>query len=442
MRFGTDGVRGVANVDLTPEFAMSLGRAAARVLGGSRLLIGRDPRRSGPLLEAAFAAGVCAEGVDVELLGVVPTPAVAYLAAADTVPAAMISASHNPAADNGIKLFAAGGLKLSDSVQDRIEAQIAVEPAVPAVSGPAVGVITHVEGRATQRYEDAVIAALEGRDLDGLRVVLDCANGSNSVIAPEVLARAGARVTVLHAAPDGLNINDSCGSTHPEGLQRAVVESGADLGFAFDGDADRVLAVDAAGRLIDGDQLIALSAIDASTRGRLAHDTVVVTVMSNLGFRHGMARAGITVREVGVGDRYVLEALDAGGYSLGGEQSGHLIFRELATTGDGLLSALIVADVVARRGTGLAELADEAMVRLPQVLRNVRLDQRPADLLERIASDVGAVEGELGDHGRVLIRPSGTEPLVRVMVEAADAAEAERHAERLVTAVTAAAHPD
>jgi len=443
MRFGTDGVRGVANSELTVEFAVSLGRAAARVLGGEKFLIGRDTRRSGTMLEAALAAGICAEGLSVEMLGVLPTPAVATLSALDGHPAAMISASHNPFADNGIKLFAAGGRKLSDAVQRRLEAEIerlaSAGAGGDAPTGPGVGVISHVEGSATARYEASVLDALEGRTLDGLSVALDCANGANTDLAAEVFARAGATVSVMGDRPNGVNINDGCGSTHPEGLQAAVVGSGADLGFAFDGDADRVLAVDARGELVDGDQLIAVCAIDLRARGLLRGDAVVVTVMSNLGFRTGMAAAGIEVVETAVGDRYVLEALDEGNFSLGGEQSGHLIFSDLTTTGDGLLSALIVADIVKRSGRALADLTADAMQRLPQVLQNVRLTDRPADLLDRIAPEVAAVEAELGDTGRLLIRPSGTEPLIRVMIEAPDPDLAQRLTTSVCDALVAAA---
>jgi phosphoglucosamine mutase len=443
VRFGTDGVRGVANAELTAGFALSLGRAAARVVRGDRFLIGRDTRRSGPMLEAALAAGLCAEGCDVELLGVLPTPAVACLAALDGVAGAVISASHNPFGDNGIKLFAADGLKLSDDVQAAIEAEL--DTGLPAGSdgsvpvGAAVGTISHVEGRATERYEATVAASLEGRTLAGLRIVLDCANGAASDVAPEVFGRTGADVTVIHAAPDGSNINERCGSTHPGDLSVVVTERGADLGFAFDGDADRVMAVDHRGRVIDGDQLIGVAAIDLRARGLLRGDKVVATVMSNLGFRQGMAAAGIEVVETAVGDRAVMEALDRHGASLGGEQSGHLIFRDRATTGDGLLSALITADVVARSGTSLADLADAAMTRLPQVLRNVRLASRPVDLAERIAASVSAAEARLGASGRVLIRPSGTEPVVRVMVEAPDEALAAQIGEELAAAVEHAA---
>jgi phosphoglucosamine mutase len=439
MRFGTDGVRGVANAELTPEFALSLGRAAARVLGGDHFLIGRDTRRSGPMLEAALAAGLCAEGRTVELLGVLPTPAVACLSALDGVGAAVISGSHNPYADNGIKLFAPGGLKLGDDVQAAIEAELAGGiGGGDRTSGTAVGSISHVEGRATERYEESVLAALDGRRLDGLRVVLDCANGAASEVASEVFRRTGAEVTVIHAEPDGCNINDRCGSTHPEVVAAVVRDSGADLGFAFDGDADRVLAVDHDGRLVDGDQLIAITALDLRARGELRGDVVVVTVMTNLGFRQGMAAAGIEVVETAVGDRNVLEALDRRGASLGGEQSGHLIFRDRATTGDGLLSALVVADVVTRAEQPLAALADAAMTRLPQVLRNVRLTSTPADLAERIAPRVAKAEAALGESGRVLIRPSGTEPMIRVMVEAPTEQVAAEIADELVEAVTSA----
>ena len=438
MRFGTDGVRGVANAELTPEFALVLGRAAARVLGSDRFLVGRDPRRSGQLLEAALVAGLCSEGATVELAGIVPTPALAAASAARGVPAAMISASHNPFADNGIKLFAAGGSKLSDDTQDQLEALIdslRSDGPGPVPTGGAVGVVSDGPSAVLDDYAAAVVAAVEGRSLTGLRVVVDCANGADSAVAGAVFERLGATVHVVHADPDGVNINEACGSTHPESLQAAVVAHGAALGFAFDGDADRVLAVDHTGELVDGDQLMAVAAIDLRDRGALRHDALAVTVMSNLGLRLGMEKAGIRVVETAVGDRYVLEALDAEDLSLGGEQSGHLVFRDLATTGDGLLSAVLIADVVARRGRTLAELAGEAMQRLPQVLENVRMAERPADLLERLAPAIREVEDRLGPTGRVLVRLSGTEPLVRVMVEAPDIDEARACVEALVAEV-------
>lgn len=437
MRFGTDGIRGLANAELTPELCLAIGRATARVMGGSAVVVGRDTRRSGPLIEAALAAGLCAEGVDVVLLGVVPTPAVAALAAADALCGVMISASHNPAPDNGIKLFGPGGTKLSEDQQRRVEGTIdevlAGDGGRGTVTGDAVGEIRSAAD-ALDRYAAGVLAALDGRRLDGLKVVLDCANGAASTVAPKVFEMLGATVEVIHAEPDGLNINDRCGSTHPEDLSDAVCEAGADVGFAFDGDADRVLGIDAAGRLIDGDQLIAVAAIDLKRRGLLRADTVVVTVMTNLGFRQGMAGAGIAVVDTPVGDRHVLEALDRDGFSLGGEQSGHLIFRDLATTGDGLLSAVVVADIVARNGP-LAGLADAAMTRLPQVLRNVRLARRDPALLQSVTAQIEAAQTALGGEGRVLVRESGTEPLVRVMVEATDEHTAAEVADGLARAV-------
>ncbi|HEY4376507.1 MAG TPA: phosphoglucosamine mutase [Acidimicrobiales bacterium] len=439
LKFGTDGVRGVANSELTPELALALGRAAARVLGNGAWFLGRDTRRSGPLLTAALAAGLASEGARVTDLGVVPTPAVAYASAAHGVPAAVISASHNPYADNGIKLFSAGGRKLPDPVEAALEAELAALQA-GALHGDRpvrdqVGSVASDDAVVSAYRDHLLTAALEGRRLDGLRVVVDCANGAASELAAPVLEGLGVEVTVLHASPDGTNINAACGSTYPADLQAEVVRVGADVGLAFDGDADRVLAVDAAGRLVDGDQIIAICAIDLHERGRLAHDTVVVTVMSNLGFRQGMAARGIDVVETEVGDRYVLAALDAGGYLLGGEQSGHVIFRDRASTGDGLLTGLGLLDVVARSGRSLEQLAGAAMTRLPQVLINVVVAQRDPDLMSHLADDLAVAAAELGDRGRILIRNSGTEPLVRVMVEAPTEDEAHHVASRLVKAV-------
>jgi phosphoglucosamine mutase len=454
LKFGTDGVRGPAR-ELTDDLVTALGRAAARVLGGDRFVIGRDPRESGPAIETALRAGMEAEGKDVEALGVVPTPAVAWRCAADGVPGAVISASHNPFADNGIKFFAAGGLKLSDAIEERLEAELEALVALPAPGGArrasgapapaeppaagrrAPGATTTPAEAPTERYEQAVIDSLAGRRLDGLRVVIDCANGASSTVAPRVLRALGADLTVIHADPDGRNINEGCGSTHPADLQAAVVARGAAVGLAFDGDADRVLAVDHTGALVDGDHLIAVCAVDLHERGELVDDTVVVTVYSNLGFRLAMAERGIKVVETATGDRYVLEALEEGGYVLGGEQSGHVIFRRLATTGDGLLTGVQVLDVLARTGRPLADLAG-VMTALPQVLKNVRVLKRRPDVAEAVAGEIAAVEAELGDRGRVLVRPSGTEPLVRVMIEAADRQLAERAADRLVVAVAAA----
>lgn len=448
LKFGTDGVRGLANAELTPELAMALGRAAARVLEGDRFAVGRDTRLSGPLLEAALAAGLAAEGADVTLLGVVPTPEVAWWSAAEAQPAAMVSASHNPFHDNGIKLFAAGGRKLPGDVEQAIEAQLQVAAAEvrrphgdATPTGAAVGCVRAVPDGDHRGYADAVAASIGGRRLDGLTAVVDCANGSASGVAPAVLRRLGVDVQVLHATPDGTNINADCGSTHVGGLAAAVVDRRADLGVAFDGDADRALLVDAAGRLVDGDQVVALCAVDRHDRGLLAGDAVAVTVMANLGLRLAMEEHGIEVVETPVGDRYVLEALESRGLTLGGEQSGHVIFRDLATTGDGLLTAVQALDVVVRSGRPLAEAA-AVMTRFPQVLRNVRVARRDGSVVDRLAGDVARVEGNLGPAGRVLVRMSGTEPLVRVMVEAPTVAVAEAAADELVRAVEGVVRPD
>jgi len=437
LRFGTDGVRGHAD-ELTDELVTGLGRAAARVLVGpadraNRFVIGRDPRLSGPRIERALVGGLAAEGVAAELMGVAPTPAVAWVAAARGVPAAMISASHNPFHDNGVKFFAPGGRKLTDDVEQQLEHTLDVLIGSPRPASKALDPTPG--GGDLARYELAVAASIENRTLDGLRLVVDCANGAASEVAPRVIQRVGLDPVVLHATPDGRNINDGCGSTHPGELAAAVVAEGADVGLAFDGDADRVLAVDETGTLIDGDHLIALCARDLRDRGQLNRDTVVVTVMTNLGFRLAMAEEGIEVVETRVGDRYVLEALEEGGYSLGGEQSGHVIFRDRATTGDGLLTGLQVLDLVRRSGRPLSQLAAEAMTSVPQVLCNVTVTRGAGAVVDAVKEAIVAVESDLEDRGRVLVRPSGTEPLVRVMVEALDAEEARRAADRLVRAV-------
>ena len=441
-RFGTDGVRGLANVDITPELALALGRAAARVLGRDRpYVVARDTRRSGSMLEAALAAGLTAEGADVELAGVLPTPAAAYLGQTRDMPAAMISASHNPFHDNGIKFFARGGRKLADPVQVRVEAELDRlldgDPAGPApLSGAAVGAVTSMAAP-LDGYLVHLEAALEGRRLDGISVVVDCGHGAAFEAAPEVLSRLGAKVDVHNVAPDGCNINDGCGSTHPGPLQAAVVTAGAQAGIAFDGDADRMIAVDERGGLVDGDHLLAISALDLQARGRLRGDAVVATVMANVGFRRAMAEHGIRVVETTVGDRYVLEAMEAEGLALGGEQSGHIIFADLATTGDGLLSGLVLLDVMARAEKPLSELAT-VVTKLPQVLRNVTVTDRAGLQAAPGApfwAEVRAVEAELGGDGRVLVRPSGTEPVVRVMVEAPTAAAAEGFTDRLAAAL-------
>ena len=439
-RFGTDGVRGVANVELTPELVLALGRAIARTITATTFLVGRDTRRSGLMLQASLSAGLASEGAGVVDVGVLPTPALAWLSAERDVPAVVISASHNPFADNGIKLFAAGGAKLSVEIESAIEDELEriLDPSVRgprSLEGHGVGSLT-TQSDLGDSYVDHLDSLLEGRKLDGLRLVVDSANGAASALAASVFERLGAEVVAIGCDPDGTNINDGCGSTSTETLASAVVEHQADLGLALDGDADRLLAVDGNGSLANGDELLALFALDLAERGQLAGNTVVVTVMTNLGFRLAMEARGIIVKETAVGDRHVLAALDKDGFALGGEQSGHIIFRRLATTGDGLLSGLILADLVARAQRPLAELLDGLVNRIPQVLVNVPVPNTELlDGAEAVWSAVAEEEARLGDDGRVLLRPSGTEPLVRVMVEASGEGVAEAIAQRLSTLV-------
>ncbi len=444
VRFGTDGIRGVANLDLTADLAMALGRAVADVLGSHAVVVGRDTRQSGPMLQAAVTAGLTSRGVGVVDVGVLPTPAVAFAAARSGLPAVMVSASHNPFADNGLKVFGPGGRKLSDADERALEAALAAElngvgmAGGRGVVGEAVGTVSEDPGVAGD-YVGTVVGAVEGRDLAGMRVVLDCANGAAWQVAPAALRALGADLSVIGDRPDGVNINAGCGSTEPGALAAAVTGSGAELGLALDGDADRLVAVDHRGLLVTGDHLLALFAADFRARGRLAGDAVVVTVMSNLGLRLALAGQGIGVRETPVGDRYVLEALDAEGLVLGGEQSGHLVFRSLAATGDGLLTAVLLADLVRRAARPLAELADRAMTVVPQRLTNVRSDDPAAVAASGPVTDVLIrARSALGEQGRVLVRPSGTEPVVRVMVEATDAGLADRVLAEVCAAVEAA----
>jgi phosphoglucosamine mutase len=438
--FGTDGVRGVANVDLTAKLALDLSVAAAHVIGQAGVssrrrpvaVVGRDPRASGEFLEAAVVAGLASSGVDVRRVGVLPTPAVAYLTAQyDADFGVMLSASHNPMPDNGIKFFARGGHKLDDTVEHAIED--AMTRAVVLPTGAGVGRVRD-ETDAETAYVEHLVGTL-GHRLDGLRVVLDCAQGAASQAAPDAFRAAGAEVVATHCEPTGLDINDGCGSTHLDPLRSAVVAHEAHAGFAFDGDADRCLAVDQAGNPVDGDHLLAVLALAMREAGTLAHDTVVATVMSNLGFLNAMRAAGITVVQASVGDRYVLEEMRSGGYSLGGEQSGHVIVSDFATTGDGILAALQVASRMAVTRRSLADLAG-VMQRLPQVLVNVpKVDRRRVHSDADLQAAVAAAEAELGDAGRVLLRPSGTEPLVRVMVEAESQLTADQVAHRLADVV-------
>ena len=499
LAFGTDGVRGDTRSELTPGLVEALGQAAAEVLGTERFTVGRDTRISGPDLVAALCRGVHRAGGSAVDLGVVPTPALARWCEDEQVAGAVVSASHNPWHDNGVKLFAPGGRKLSDEAQRSVERRFADQagsarpaglagaggldgsPDAAAGGGPASGRTasvgellgsapgtaeyqngppgdgeapergTGLSGRsgspddtagelARRRHVRAVAASLEGRDLAGLRVVVDAANGAAYRSAPDCLRALGAEVETIHAAPDGYNINDGCGSLYPESLQAAVASSGADAGLALDGDADRVLAVAGSGALIDGDQILAVCAIDRARRGRLTGNAVAVTVMANLGLRQAMTERGIEIVETPVGDRFVLGALEERGLVLGGEQSGHLIHRDLATTGDGLLTAVHLLDAVKRAGSSLGDLAAQAMTRLPQVLVGVPMPTpvAAADLDAALGPIASAAADRLGDSGRVLVRPSGTEPIIRVMVEAADLETAQAEADHLSSRVAEA----
>ena len=489
--FGTDGVRGAAGRDLTAGLALGIASAAASVLSGYGsasvagsgsgpapesvpgsgprsvaflrppqrrpfAVVGRDPRASGEFLEAAVVAGLAASGIDVVRLGVMPTPAVAHLTAALGADfGVVLSASHNPAPDNGIKFFARGGVKLPDAVEDEIEARLAGQSGQPPLSYGPAGVPAGGFGRVTdasdqgERYIDYLLSTLpasswgargptgSGAPLAGLRVVVDCAHGAAAAFAPDLLRRAGAEVIAIGADPDGLNINQGVGSTCLETLSAAVLSAGADAGIAHDGDADRCLAIDASGQVIDGDQILAVLAMALKAEGRLAGDTVVATVMSNLGFRHAMRAAGIRVVETPVGDRYLIAAMLDGKYILGGEQSGHIIMLDHATTGDGMLTGLHLLAEAVRQDRPLADLVS-VMTRYPQVLISVPgVDKARVASSAALADAVGVAEAELGDAGRVLVRPSGTEPAVRVMVEAADATQAQRLAGRLADAIRA-----
>ena len=442
--FGTDGVRGLANRDITAELAVDLSVSAAHVLADvgafegrasdrPTAVVGRDTRASGEFLEAAVVAGLASAGVDVTVVGVVPTPAVAWLTASNGADlGVMLSASHNAMPDNGIKFFARGGHKLADEIEDQIEQRLGEPWDRP--TGGGVGRVL-VDADAGTRYVDYLLGTIDV-DLSGMRVVVDCANGAASEVSPEALRRAGAEVIAIHAAPDGWNINEGCGSTHLDVLAKAVIEHSADVGIAHDGDADRCLAVAADGSIIDGDHILAILATSLRDGGRLTGNTVVTTVMANLGFKVAMESAGIVVAETAVGDRYVLEEMRASGYALGGEQSGHVVMSEFATTGDGVLTALHLLARMARTGLPLAELA--AMVeKFPQILVNVGgVDKGALDSNAAVRAALMQAEEELAGRGRVLLRPSGTEPVIRVMVEAATSEDAERLAGAIASVVS------
>jgi phosphoglucosamine mutase len=434
--FGTDGVRGVANADLTPELALRLGRAAGSVLGalGHSVVIGRDTRRSGRMLESALAAGLCSVGMEVRLVGHIPTPGLAYLAKdGDFVAGAVISASHNPAPDNGIKFFDARGLKLPDAVEDRIEAAMTGEDHLARPTEGGIGLVGDVRGL-VKRYEDRL--AELAPPLEGVRVVLDCANGATYRVAPAVMAHAGAEVITLCDQPDGANINAGCGSNYPQELQRVVVAKRAAVGFAFDGDGDRVVCVDETGAQHDGDTVLAIAARHFAKHGRLEPRVVVGTVMSNGGLEATLARDGIELVRTQVGDRYVWEELERRGAQLGGEPSGHVIFREYATTGDGILTALEVLHLMRAEKATLAELA-QGVERWPQVTRNVKAARRREwEESPAFAAAYRDAASRLASAGRLVVRPSGTEPVLRITVEARDAAVAGSTADALASAAT------
>lgn len=452
--FGTDGVRGRANVDITVDLALRLGAAAATALvdppgigttapspdgsAGIRpvAVVGRDPRASGEMLVAAVAAGIASRGVDVIDVGVLPTPAIAYLTASyGAALGVVISASHNPMPDNGIKIFAAGGRKLDDAVEDRIEAALGHSGPGIGPAGADVGRVSTADSAAENYLDHLAHRAAAGTGAAGLTVVVDCANGAASTVAARAYRATGATVVTINDQPTGYNINDRCGSTNLEILQKAVVDNGADLGLAHDGDADRVLAVDAGGTIVDGDAIMAILAIALDEAGRLRDRTLVATVMSNLGLHLAMRDAGISVVTTGVGDRYVVEALRAGSYSIGGEQSGHIVLPEHGTTGDGILTGLMLVDRMATTGRDLADLA-AVMTVLPQRLINVPVSDKAAVSRHPLVTEaVARAETELGDEGRVLLRPSGTENLVRVMVEARSVELADRIADALAEVV-------
>jgi phosphoglucosamine mutase len=442
IKFGTDGVRGRAFEDLSMADAFLMGRAAADVFGGTEAVVGRDTRESGPALTAALAAGLAAGGIDTLDLGVAPTPAIAFVAGQRHAVGVVVSASHNPWFDNGIKLFSPQGSKLSDADQAAVEARLVEldataatfeSPAIDESPGDLLSGLTSIQGEVGDWVR--VVCGSIDVDLSGIHVVVDCANGAASHVVAPALADLGAQVTALYNQPDGRNINEACGSTHPKGLAQAVVDASADIGLALDGDADRLLAVDHRGILVDGDQIMAMLALDMDRRGLLAGSQLVVTVMSNLGLLRSMDTAGIAVEVTPVGDRNVLIALDRLGANFGGEQSGHLIFTDHGGTGDGFLSGVQLLALMTRTDNSLRDLAATAMVVFPQVLQNVAVTEKMPDIAQRLSVEIAAVENRLGDQGRVLVRASGTEPVIRVMVEAEDRALAQIACEKLCAAV-------
>ncbi len=439
--FGTDGVRGIANTELTPRLAYDLGRAGAAVLSKENhrptILVGKDTRISGDMLESALIAGICSSGADAISVGVIPTPAVSFLTRKHKADAGVvISASHNPAEFNGIKFFNADGFKLRDEVEDEIEDIILNEKPLPAPIGGEVGRVSYLENP-VQEYVDFALSTVH-MDLSGMKIALDCANGASSETSPRAVRALGAEVHILHAEPSGTNINLNCGSTHLESLCAFVKENGCDLGLAFDGDADRMLAVDENGNEVNGDQILAICALHMKKKGTLKKDTLVATIMSNLGLFQAGKRLGIQIPQTKVGDRYVLEEMLDKGYNIGGEQSGHIIFLDHNTTGDGLVSALQLLSVLRDTGKSLSALASEAVTILPQALVNAHIkNEYKSTYMEdaEIADAIHALQDKFAESGRVLIRPSGTEPLVRVMIEGTDKAEIQKDAESLAALI-------
>jgi len=443
--FGTDGIRGTANCyPITPEIALRLGRAAGYLMKGKgegrcRFVIGRDTRRSGGMLESALIAGLNSVGADILLTGVIPTPAVACLVTElSAAGGIVISASHNPAGDNGIKLFGADGYKLDDSLEERLEALILTDEIDHERSlGVALGITSSIYD-AAERYGAMAKASVPGMSLHGLKIVIDCANGASFQTTPQVLKDLGATLSVFHAKPDGMNINDRCGSTHADEISRLVKETGAQIGISHDGDADRLVLCDEKGEIVDGDEILAMTALDALRRGTLAGKTLVATVMSNFGLDESIAEAGGTVIRTAVGDRYVVEAMRAGNFTIGGEQSGHLIFRDHGTTGDGLIAALQVLRIITESGKPLSELR-RCLKKYPQAQRNLRVKEKPPlDSLTAVAALVSETERTLAGKGRVLLRYSGTEPKVRLLIEGRDEVMINTAADRIATALTAA----
>jgi phosphoglucosamine mutase len=437
LRFGTDGVRGVALNELTEQYVVDLGCAAATVLSLKHVVIGRDTRESGLVLQTALARGFAAGGATVELLGVTPTPAIAYAAAQRGCAGAAVTASHNPYADNGVKIFGIGGIKLTDDQERMIETAMAESGAKSTDAQSSVESVAAITDSvaAINDYRSSIESLVPSRAFADIRIVVDCANGAMSDVAPYVLAQLGATVIAIHCEPNGKNINAECGATYPKIIGEAVRLHQAAIGLAFDGDGDRVIGVDHVGNIVDGDHLLALAAIDMHERKVLDGNGVVVTVMTNAGFHEAMAKRGISVVTTPVGDRSVLIALDENNYSLGGEQSGHIIYRKDATTGDGLLAGVRLVDLVRRKNVTLQKLAQDAMTSLPQVLINVRVESVASDLPTQFAQEIAAAERDLNGVGRVLLRASGTEPLVRVMVEAQFEETANSVAQRLAASV-------